>query len=124
MALQEYLGAVVLEVDGKEFEVESVDVDHKTGRSLVKTMNRRSKPSGYANGVEEWTLKISAPVPKEGAPDWDNIVGAKLTIYPTSAGGKRESFLDCVSLDDAHKYSVEGAAKVDVNLAAMDRIVE
>lgn len=124
MALEEYLGAVVLEVDGTEYEVESVDVDHKTGRSLVKTMNRRRKPSGYSNGVEEWTLKISAPIPKEGGPDWENIVGAKLTIYPTSDGGERESFLDCVSLDDAYKYSVDGVAKVDVTLVAMDRIVE
>ncbi|HBW16191.1 MAG TPA: phage tail protein [Desulfovibrio sp.] len=124
MALKEYLGAIVLEVDGKEYEVESVDIDHKSGRKLVKTMNRKGRPSGYAEGVHEWTLKISAPVPKEGGPDWNSIVGAKLTIYPVTPGGKRESYLDCVALDDAHKYSVDNEAKVDVTLAAMDKVVE
>lgn len=124
MALKEYLGAIILEVDGKEIEVETVDVDHKTGRSLVKTMNRKGKPSGFANGVQEWSLKITAPIPKTGAPDWDNIIGAKLTVFPVAEGGQRVTYVDCVSLGDAEKYSVQGEAKVDVTLAAMDRIKE
>lgn len=124
MALKEYLGAVILEIDGKEYEVESVDVDHKSGRSLVKTMNRKGKPSGYANGVHEWSLKLTAPIPKDNALDWDKIVGAKLTIFPVSEGGKRDTFVDCVSLGDSYKYSVQGEAKVDVTLAAMDHTQE
>lgn len=124
MALKEYLGAIILEVDGKEIEVESVDVDHKSGRSLVKTMNRKGKPSGYSEGVHEWSLKITAPIPKTGAPDWDKITGAKLTVFPVSEGGQRETYVDCVSLGDSHKYSVQGEAKVDVTLAAMDHIKE
>ena len=40
MALNEYLGAIVMEIDGKEVEVESLDVSYKTGRKLVKTMNK------------------------------------------------------------------------------------
>ncbi|WP_027181651.1 hypothetical protein [Oleidesulfovibrio alaskensis] len=124
MALKEYLGAIVLEVDGQEYEVESVDISHKSGRKLVKTMNRTGRASGYSEGVHEFSLRVTAPVPKEGAPDWDNIVGAKLTIYPVSAGGRRESYLDCVSMEDSRKYSVDNEAKVDVTLAALDRIEE
>lgn len=119
----EYVGAVVLEIDGKEYEVESLDVSHKSGRKLVKTMNRRGRPSGYAQGVHEWELKLSLPDPKDGAPDWDNIVAAKVTIYPVT-GGQRESYLDCVSIDDSRKYSVDNEAKVDVTLAAMDYVKE
>lgn len=124
MALKEYLGAIILEIDGVEYEVESVDVDHKSGRSLVKTMNRKGRPSGHSEGVHEWSLKITAPIPKTGKLDWDKVVGAKLTVFPVTEGGKRVSYIDCVSLEDAEKYSVEGAAKVDVTLAAMDRVVE
>lgn len=124
MALKEYLGAVILEIDGKEYEVESVDIDHKSGRKLVKTMNRKGKPSGFAQGVHEWTLKLTLPIPKENAPDWDDIVGAKVTIYPVTEGGTRESYLDCVAMDDARKYNVDNEAKVDVTLAAMDRVEE
>lgn len=124
MALKEYLGAIILEVDGKEIEVESVDVDHKSGRTMVKTMNRKARPSGFAEGVHEWSLKITAPIPKVGAPDWDKITGAKLTIFPVTEGGQRTTYVDCVSLGDSEKYSVQGEAKVDVTLAAMDRIKE
>ena len=124
MALKEYLGAIVLEVDGKEYEVESVDIDHKSGRKLVKTMNRKGRAAGFSQGIQEWTIKVSAPVPKEGGPDWNNIVGAKLTVFPVTEGGKRESYIDCVSLEDAHKYSVDNEAKVDITLAAMDRVEE
>ncbi|SNR95270.1 hypothetical protein SAMN04488503_1996 [Humidesulfovibrio mexicanus] len=124
MALKEYLGAIILEVDGKEIEIEAFDEDHKTGRSLVKTMNRKGRPSGYSEGVHEWTLKITAPIPKTGAPDWDKIIGAKLTVFPVTEGGERIAFVDCVSLGDSRKYTADGAAKVDVTLAAMDRIKE
>ncbi len=124
MALKEYLGAVILEIDGKEYEVESVDVDHKSGRSLVKVMSRKGKPGGFSAGVEEWSLKITAPIPKTGALDWDKITGAKLTIFPVTEGGQRTTYVDCVSLGDSYKYSVQGEAKVDVTLAAMDCIKE
>ena len=124
MALKEYLGAIILEVDGKEIEVESVDVEHKSGRALVKTMNRKGRPSGFSEGVHEWSLKITAPIPKVGAPDWDKLTGGKLTIFPVTEGGQRTTYVDCVSLGDSEKYSVQGEAKVDVTLTAMDRIKE
>lgn len=124
MALKEYLGAIILEIDGKEVEIESFDEDHKSGRSLVKPMSRKRGPSGYSEGVHEWTLKITAFIPKTGAPDWDKMTGAKLTVFPVSEGGERITFVDCVSLGDSRKYTAEGAAKVDVTLAAMDRIKE
>jgi hypothetical protein len=124
MALKEYLGAVILEIDGKEYEVESVDVDHKSGRSLVKPMSKTGRPSGYADGVEEWELKVTAFIPKNDAMNWDKIVGAKLTVYPVKEGGTRTTYQDCVSMSDSVKYQVDGAAKVDVTLAAMNRITE
>ena len=40
MALEEYVGAIVMEVDGQEIEVTDLKVDTNTGRKLVKTMNR------------------------------------------------------------------------------------
>lgn len=40
MALQEYLGLVVMEVNGLEVEIETLSVTLKTGRKVVKTMNK------------------------------------------------------------------------------------
>lgn len=124
MALKDYLGAIILEVDGTEYEVETVDVDHKPNRSLVKTMNRKGRPSGCSEGVHEWSLKIVAPIPVTGAFDWDSIKGGKLTIFPVTESGTRVSYLDCVSMGDSKSFGVGNEAKVTVTLAACDEIKE
>lgn len=124
MALKEYMGAIILEVDGKEIEVESLKVSHKSGRAMVKTMSRKKGPTGYSEGVNEWSLSITAPIPVSGAPDWNAIVGAKLTVFPVSENGKRTTYQDCVSLEDSQEFSVQGEAKVSVTLAAANKVEE
>ena len=47
MAIQEYVGAVVLEVDGKEIECVSVSNDSNTGYMPVKTMRRQRLLHGH-----------------------------------------------------------------------------
>ncbi|WP_293766407.1 phage tail protein [uncultured Aquitalea sp.] len=124
MALKEYLGAVVLEVDGQEVEIESYDVQRKTGRKLVKTMNKTGRPAGFAKGVAEIDIKVTAVIPATGDLDWDSIEGAKLTIYPITAGGQRTSYLDCFTLEVGEKYTVDGEAKRDLSMAALRKVVE
>lgn len=124
MALQEYLGAIVMEIDGQEVEIESLDVTHKTGRKLVKTMNRTGRAKGFSQGVEEYDLKVTAVIPASGEPDWARIEGAKITIYPTTTGGKRTSYLDCFTMDVGSKYSTDNEAKRDLTMAALREVVE
>lgn len=124
MALKEYLGAIVLEVNGKEIEVESLDVTKKTGRKLVKTMNRSGRAAGFARGVEEIDIKVSVVIPMEGDIDWAAIQGAKLTVYPTSPGGKRTSYLDCFTLEVGDKYSTDNEAKRDLSMACLREVIE
>ena len=47
---EEYVGAVILEWDGKEIECASVSTDINTGKRIVKTMNR----AGRANPCVSW----------------------------------------------------------------------
>lgn len=124
MALKEYLGAIVLEVDSKEIEVESLDVTKKTGRKLVKTMNRSGRPAGFSKGVEEIDIKVSVVIPLEGDIDWAAIHGAKLTVYPTSPGGKRTSYYDCFTIDVGEKYSTDNEAKRDLTMASLREAIE
>ncbi|MDO9053843.1 MAG: hypothetical protein Q7U37_07950 [Gallionella sp.] len=124
MALKEYLGAIVLEVNTVEVEVESLDVTKKTGRKLVKTMNRTGRAAGFSKGVEEIDLKVSVVIPVTGDIDWAAIEGAKLTIFPTVAGGKRTSYLDCFTLDVGEKYSTDNEAKRDLSMACLREVVE
>lgn len=121
MALKEYLGAIVMEIDGREIEVESLDDTHRTGRKLVKTMNRTGRPAGFARGVSEIELRISAVIPLEGDIDWSAIQGAKIVIYPVSEGGQREAFYDCFTIDVGKKYKVDGEAMQDLTMAALRR---
>lgn len=124
MALEEYLGAIVMEVDGQEIEIESCDTTNKTGRKLVKTMNKSGRAKGFAKGVAEYDLKVTAVIPLTGDIDWAAIQGAKITIYPQTTGGKRTSYLDCFSLDVGEKYQVDGEAKRDISMAALNKVVE
>lgn len=124
MALQEYLGSIVMEVDGQEVEVTSVDIKRNTGRKLVKTMNKTGRAKGFAKGIETFDLTVSAVIPLSGDIDWAGIQGAKITVYPLSAGGKRTSYLDCFTLDVGKKYSVDNEAVQDLTMAALREVVE
>lgn len=124
MALEEYLGAIVMEIDGKEYEVESLDVKRNLGRRLVKTMNRSGRPKGFAKGIEDINLQLMVPIPKSGAePDWAALTGAKITLYPLAATDKRTSYLDCFTVDVGEKYAVDGEAKRDISMVAL-RVVK
>lgn len=119
--LEEYVGAIVLEVDGKEVEVVDLNVTTKTGRKLVKTMNKTGRAKGFAKGIAEYELSITVVIPLTGDIDWAAIAGAKLVIYPASTGGKRESYRDCFTLETGAKYSVDNEARRDIKMAALSK---
>lgn len=124
MALQEFVGAISLEVDSKEYEVTSLSVNTSTGRKLVKTMNKAMRAKGFSRGIVSYELSISAVVPLTGlALDWANIEGAKLTVQPVG-GGQRYSYHDCFSVDAGEKYQVDGEAMIDVKLVALRKVQE
>jgi hypothetical protein len=123
MALKEYQGAIVLEVDGTEVEIESLDVTEKSGRKLIKTMNKTGRATGFSKGVGEITLKISAVVPVAGDLDWINLQGAKITVYPLG-GGQRTSYLDCFTTEVGKKYKVDGEAMQDLQMNALRKVQE
>lgn len=122
--LEEYVGAIILELDGQEVEVESLSVDTKTGRKLVKTMNRTGRPKGFSRGVSEIQLKVTVVIPLTGDMDWGAIEGAKITRYPASPGGKRVSYLDCFTTDVGEKYTVDNEAKRDLTMYALREVEE
>lgn len=124
MALEEFAGAIVLEVDGQEVEIIDLNVTTKTGRKLVKTMNRTGKAKGFSKGVAEHDITVTAVIPLTGDLDWDNIEGAKLTIYPIDPAGKRTSYRDCFVTEVGDKYSVDNEARRDVKLNALSKVEE
>lgn len=125
MALKEFVGAISLEVDGREIEVVSVSPRETTGRRPVRTMKKSGTIAGFSKGIKSFELRVTAVVPEEGSPvDWSNIQGAKLTIEPFEGGGKRVSYLDCFSTEVGEEYSVDNEARVDISLTAVRKVEE
>ena len=125
MAIEEYVGSIVLEFDGREIEVTSFNVDETTGRKLVKTMNKTGRAKGIAKGIAEINLNLSAVIPLDGAIDWASIEGAKITQYPLSgSGGQRVSYLDCFTTTAGEKYTVDNEAVIDIQMGALRKVIE
>lgn len=124
MALKEYLGAIVMEIDGVEVDIESLDVSHNTGRRLVKTMNRTGRPQGFARGIEMFDLRVTAVIPLDGDIDWGAIEGAKIVIYPVQEGGQREVFYDCFTSDVGQSYKTDSEATQALTMQCLRREFE
>ena len=124
MALEEYVGAIVMEVDGQEIEVTDLKVDTNTGRKLVKTMNRTGRAKGFSRGIAEIQLALTVVIPASGDLDWAGIEGSKITEYPLSNTGKRTSYLDCFTLTVGKTYSVDNEARRDITMQALREVTE
>ncbi|VVE59770.1 hypothetical protein PCA31118_00009 [Pandoraea captiosa] len=125
MALEEYVGAIVLEVDGVEAEVVSMSVDSQTGKKPVKTMNRTGKVKGFAKGIETHEIKCTVVIPAGSESiDWFNLQGAKLTEYPVTPGGKRTSYRDCTTISCSEQYTADNEARRDLTLFATGKVTE
>lgn len=122
MALDEYIGSIVMEVDSQEIEITDLDVQVVTGRKLVKTMNKTGKAKGFSRGISTYELSVSAVIPDTDEPDWENLEGVKISIYPLNNSSKRTSYLDCFTTEVGEKYTVDNEAKVDIKLAALSRV--
>ncbi|EFA4861481.1 phage tail protein, partial [Escherichia coli] len=87
MSIKEYVGSIVLEVDSQEIEITDFDVQINTGRKLVKTMNKTGRAKGFARGIATYDISVSAVIPDTNEPDWENLEGVKISIYPLSNSG-------------------------------------
>ena len=122
MALEEYVGSIVLYVDGQEIEVTDIRPQTNTWRKLVKTMNRTGRAKGYSKGIAEHSLQITVVIPKNVAqPDWDEMVGAKLTTMDMD-GNPLYSYLDCFTTQTGEQYSVDNEARRDITVQSLRKV--
>lgn len=124
MALEKQVGAIVMEVDGREIDVISVSPRETTGRRPVRTMNRSGYAKGYTEGMPSYDLSVTASIPASGDPiDWARIVGAKITLEPLG-GGTRVSYLDCCTTEVGRTFEVDGEARISISMFAMRKVEE
>lgn len=119
-----YVGQIVLSINGVDYECKSVEDGLKTGRVPVKTMNRGGRPKGTAKGIEEFDLKVTVAIPKAGEPNWRAMVDAKVTVEPQDGGGQRETWTGVSLVEMSSKYQLEGEATRDLTLLALNYYTE
>jgi len=120
----DYVGAIVLSFNGADYDIESIDTTDKTGRKVVKTMNRTGKPKGSAKGVAEFPIKITAPIPASGEPDWWTMKDAKITIEPLDTTAQPVTYSGFCVEEVGSKYVMDGEAKRDISGFALNRVGE
>ena len=120
-----YAGAIIMEVDGRDIEIISLKPQTTTGRKPVKTMNRQGRVMGYADGITEHELSLTAAIPIDGTEiDWDGITKAKITIYPFNKTERRTSYLDCFTVKTGEQYEADNEARIDIEMIALHKIQE
>lgn len=125
MPTEEFCGAVVLEVDGQEIDCTSLSVQVTTGRSPVKTMNRKRQIAGFKQGVKVYELSLTVVVPKDGKePKWADIERAKVTREPIDGAGQRVSYLDCFTTNVGHSFDVDNEARKSITMIAVREVTE
>lgn len=124
MAIKEYAGAIIMELDGREVEVIDIDVTETTGMKPVKVMNRDRNIGGVAKGIKEYTLRVTVPIPLNDDIKWGEIFGATITVYPASPGGKRETYLNCCTSEVGQQYTVDNEARRTLSMFAVKKVEE
>lgn len=124
MAIQEYAGAIVLEVDSTEYECTAFNPKVNTGRKLVKTMNSTGRAKGYMQGIATYTFTVTVVIPLGGDIEWANISDSKVTIYPLDNAGQRTTYQDCFVTGYSEKYTVDNEAVRDVEMCSLNKVDE
>lgn len=73
---EEFVGAVVLEWDGREIECLSVSSSVSTGKRIVKTMNRKNRAKGHAKSREGGEIGWSGGLGNHPRGPWLSHSGA------------------------------------------------
>ncbi|EAM4507833.1 phage tail protein [Salmonella enterica] len=124
MAIEEYVGSIVMEIDGREVEITDLSPAHETGRKLVKTMNRSRRAKGITRGIATYELDVTAVIPVPDNLVWEDIEGARITLDPMIEGAPRTTYQDCFTISVGEKYTVDSEARVDIKMGALRKVLE
>lgn len=119
---EEVMGAIVLIVDGTEYDCTSCNHEETTGVRPVPTMNRKLRTKYVAKGARAWSLSIETVVPLSGQIDWSKVEDARISIEDPD-GNVRTTFLDCYPQTIGQSTS-DSTTTRSISLFALDKIDE
>ncbi|AHE72552.1 hypothetical protein M942_04485 [Enterobacter ludwigii] len=121
---EEYIGAVVLELDSVEVEIVRFQPRESTGKKPVDTMNSTGRRKGYTQGIAKYDLNMTAVVPKDVKIRWATVAGAKLTVYPVDDNSRRTTYQDVFVTEVGEEYTVDNEARIDIQAFALNKVDE
>jgi hypothetical protein len=123
IANKEYCGTQIMEVNGQEIELESIDPSHKTNAKAVLTMNSKGRALGSVCGINEYSLKIEVPVPVDQSQElnWRLVKNATITLYPQCGSNGTRTIYTGVTVEEvSEKYGTNKAATRSLTCHALD----
>lgn len=119
----EVAGAIVLAVDGDEFDVISCEANETTGHRPVPTMNRTGKTRKRSKGNASYELSAVVVIPLGKDKKWSEVLDARISIESPD-GSHRITYVDCSATTVGDSYSVEGETRRNIAFFAMDKLDE
>jgi hypothetical protein len=125
MSSKEYMGMVVIEIDGIEYDCEKFGETEETGRKAVKHMSRTGKSNGYTEGCGTIELSISVIVPLSmRPPNWARIKDATITRSPLNDPSQRTTWTGCYTTKTGMTSSHDSETKTELTMMANERFEE
>lgn len=121
---EESVGAIVLSVDGLDYDVSRVHAAITTGNRVIPTMNRKLRAKYKAKGITTFQLTASVVIPNgKDSVKWASLDDARISIE--SPDGKyRETFIDCNVTSVGNSYDVNGETMRDLEMFCLDYLDE
>ncbi|MBK0062383.1 MULTISPECIES: hypothetical protein [unclassified Acinetobacter] len=119
----EFVGTIVLYVNGDEIDCASVNPTEQAGRKLVSTMNSKGRANKSARTTKSGAIQIEAYIPEEGALDWASISGATLVIESLD-GSYRETYSGVGVITVGKKYQNESEATQSLDCFYKSYVIE
>lgn len=117
------VGAIVMYVDGQEYDCNSINVKSATGRKPVPTMNSEGRVRKKTKTISSTTLSVEVFIDEENDKNWDKVEDARIVVESID-GGKRTTYLECSVTDVSDSYKVEGEAVRSLEMFALNKIEE
>lgn len=117
------VGAIVLTVNGREFDCASVTPEHQVGRKLVSTMNSKRRANKQVRLTASISLSFDVYIPETGDFDWASIEDANLTIESVD-GGHRTTYTGVGVISVGEKFTDGSEAMRSITGYATDKVEE
>lgn len=105
----EFVGTIVLYVNGEEVDCKAVNPTENTGRKLVATMNSKGRANKSAKTTASGGITIEVLVESAGGLDWASIEDARVTAT-SEDGSYRETWTGVGVSTVGKQFSVDNEA--------------